>query len=271
MHTASCDGAARPKRASLAFAVFTLLGPLACSGSAGSDGTGGSAGQSTGGGSAEAPGGASGGNVGAGQGSGGVPGGDVYCDRWTVCPTDQLCVRFADSVAKCAATVPDDAQVVCSLDWSAMPCEDDTVCRRYGASCNGSTHTCVCMNPICEPGANKTCNADPTLPFAAGYCGPGGTCSCADIMQIDWETGKCKSYLVDGRDPCANGACDGQITLCNQNSWSGFCHLAPAACLTKMTCLCACPQLSSGNCGFGTTGCTCTEVDGIPSLTCHGA
>jgi hypothetical protein len=75
---------------------------------------------------------------------------------------------------------------------------------------------------------------------------------------------------------CRAKTCVTGTTFCRRitfgnSSDSPECLPLPDACAGKPTCACACPDIRYGNCGPGTTGCSCTERDGRVTVSCSGA
>jgi hypothetical protein len=57
--------------------------------------------------------------------------------------------------------------------------------------CNGSISNCPNIpGPVCTPGADQTCNEDPTINSLRGKCLPDGTCACG-TNAVSPYTGRC--------------------------------------------------------------------------------
>jgi hypothetical protein len=46
--------------------------------------------------------------------------------------------------------------------------------------------------PVCEPGADQTCNDNPAISSLHGTCLPNGTCECAEGIEKNAATGRCR-------------------------------------------------------------------------------
>lgn len=192
------------------------------------------------------------------------------------CPGGFQCVHMPSDTPGapgiCQSVVPDGGVADCMLPMGSFPCADDNSCGAEGAACDKVSHTCVCISPACEVGADRTCNDDSTLSATLGVCGAGRNCFCADGMVKNSRTGKCAvGTASSGIDPCAKGACDGKVTVCFGINIGNGCRLVTPDCATTPTCVCACPSITDGYCGAGTTGCVCSESSTGPVVTCNGA
>lgn len=114
------------------------------------------------------------------------------------------CETAADCVLRCGARCCPDclagAGVVAyrrDADLTAELCGDfssecdDCDCQippEYVADCVAGRCVAV-IGPICSPGADPGCNADPLMSRVAGHCNPDGTCTC-DVL-LDPATGRC--------------------------------------------------------------------------------
>jgi hypothetical protein len=45
---------------------------------------------------------------------------------------------------------------------------------------------------VCEPGADQTCNDDPTISSLHGECSSDGTCTCHEGIEKNPDTGRCR-------------------------------------------------------------------------------
>jgi hypothetical protein len=211
----------------------------------------------------------------AGASAEGKPCGDLagYLGQ---CPSGFQCVHLPSDTPGapgiCQSVVPDGGVADCILPMGSFPCADDNSCGVEGAACDKVSHTCVCISPACEVGADRTCNDNSTLSATLGVCGAGRSCFCADGMVKNSRTGKCAvGTASSGIDPCAKGACDGKVTVCFAINMGNGCRLVTPDCATTPNCVCACPGIAVGYCGDGTTGCGCSEGSTGPVVTCSGA
>jgi len=115
------------------------------------------------------------------------------------------CNAAADCALRCGAgCCPDctaaggvvayrvDADLTAELCGESFSGCDDCDCQippEYAADCVEGRCVAV-IGPVCEPGADQTCNADPLMSSIAGRCNPDGTCAC-DVW-IDPATGRCQ-------------------------------------------------------------------------------
>lgn len=198
--------------------------------------------------------------------------GDAYLGQ---CPGGFQCVHLPSDThgapGICQSVVPDGGVADCMLPMGSFPCTDDNSCGADGAACDKVSHTCVCISPACEVGADRSCNDNSTLSATLGVCGAGRNCFCADGMVKNSRTGKCAVGTASGTDPCAKGACDGKVTVCFSINIGNGCRMVTPDCATTPTCVCACPGIAVGYCGDGTTGCGCSEGSTGPVVTCNGA
>jgi len=64
---------------------------------------------------------------------------------------------------------------------------------------------------------------------------------------------------------------DGYFCFQWNNSSLVTCRPFAGSCDAGPTCVCACPDIGAGDCGGGTTGCTCTVTSGKVEVHCSGA
>jgi len=84
------------------------------------------------------------------------------------------------------------ADLTVELCGDAPSACDDCDCQippEYAAECVEGRCVAV-IGPVCEPGADQTCNANPAMSSIAGTCNPDGICTC-DVW-IDPATGRCQ-------------------------------------------------------------------------------
>jgi hypothetical protein len=70
---------------------------------------------------------------------------------------------------------------------------------RHGLAADGAP-------PPCTPGADQTCNDDPTISSLWGMCAPPGDCLCKDGFSVNPTTGRCRKgslCVASGADPWA--------------------------------------------------------------------
>lgn len=85
-----------------------------------------------------------------------------------------------------------DADLTAALCGGTFGGCDDCDCQippEYAADCVEGRCVAV-IGPVCEPGADQTCNADLLMSSIVGSCNPDGTCAC-DVW-IDPATGRCQ-------------------------------------------------------------------------------
>lgn len=71
---------------------------------------------------------------------------------------------------------------------------DDCVCElpeSVTAECV-SSRCVVAHEPVCTPGFDFTCNAEPIASWISGTCNEDGTCTCAEDRTQDPRTGLCR-------------------------------------------------------------------------------
>jgi hypothetical protein len=130
------------------------------------------------------------GGVDAGSDGGGDAGNDGGGDAGLA----QLCLATGgtiDSRLCCQAT--GDFPNSCSAGaCGCAPANSHTV-----SVCTCPTGTCFspprgCLVASCTPGADQTCNDDPTISSLRGTCLPDHTCSCVSGASLNPATGKCR-------------------------------------------------------------------------------
>lgn len=81
---------------------------------------------------------------------------------WTFTGTDGGC---SEQGGVCAQYVPD------------VGCPDGVWTDWANHVCSGDDANC-CLPVVCTPGADQTCNSDPTISSYAGHCEDSGICTC---------------------------------------------------------------------------------------------
>jgi hypothetical protein len=97
-----------------------------------------------------------------------------------------------DCNADAVVAVRADANVAAELCEGSSVCDacDCAVPPEYAADCVEGR--CVApVGPVCEVGADQTCNASSIMSSIAGTCNADGSCTCNDPFNIDPATGRC--------------------------------------------------------------------------------
>ncbi len=210
-------------------------GGTATGGAGGGSGKGGTGGAATGGaGGGAGKGGAGGvatGGAGGGSGAGGA-GGAAICSSAPPVPCPSNQVCDYDTPNRCGAGYEPGH---CIVQPQGCTADYNPVC-----GCDGSTYGNDCERQVARVQLNHT-----------GACAAAANCG---TLTCDASQTYCNSYT---------GGTAGSLPVLT-------CVATPSACASTPTCacLCAAPGIS---CTTGLTTCTCTESNGLVSLTCHGA
>lgn len=152
------------------------------------------------------------------KGGGGGSGGDTTTTTTTSGDVANKCTPAGGT---CTALVPGGCAGGVWASYEDYPCGDDLVgvgccmpaaneCEAAGGTCMavgpgaclsgkwGDSSACVdvdiddvsCCLPVCEPGADQTCNDVASMSSFAGHCNPDGTCTCGDGFTKQ-PNGKC--------------------------------------------------------------------------------
>ena len=84
-------------------------------------------------------------------------------------------------------------------------------------------------NARCTPGADQTCNAEPTMNAISGICSMAGTCLCSEGFAIELTSGKCAVLMAEPGAPCEHGG------GCNDDQLSS---MRAGVCLNDGSCYC---------------------------------